>query len=506
MGTNHSATARKIEPDDQGDAVISDSAKPCKSRKSRFKPKSFLGLVLIGFAFVAIPLIIALVYSATRIDQLSKLSSIAVYRATEITHGNRILIDEIKVMERSVQQALALDDTTLLEGYLLGHNKFEVIVKRMLDIASHEKQYLLLEKIRLLENGIFNQVLALNEQPQILQVLPQQFADLLVLAQKFSTNNFQLIEQSARRINDIASETRALVESELMILVPLVIFLALVFSVIIARPVRQIDQAIALMGQGKLTLPVRVNGPRNLAYLGERLDWLRLRLLKLEEQKMQFFRHVSHELKTPLTSIREGSCLLVEGVPGSLNEQQSRIANILHGNSLQLQRKIEDLLSFSALQGNVAKLVKQSVGLKEFIVAAIRAHSLPILRKQIKIYLRCPELSLECDKQKLDVILDNLLSNAVKFTPDNGQIKISAICLKREVQIDVCDSGSGVKEVDRIKIFEPFYQGHNPPHHHVRGTGLGLAISREYALEHGGNIELTQADSPGANFRLTLPI
>src|SRR5690606_12018638 len=135
-----------------------------------------------------------------------------------------------------------------------------------------------------------------------------------------------------------------------------------------------------------------------------------------------------------------------------------------------------------------------------------RAHSLPSLRKQIKMYLRCPALSLECDKQKLDVILDNLLSNAVKFTPDNGQIKISAICLKREAQIDVCDSSSGVKELDRIKIFEPIYQRDNPPHHHVRGTGLGLAISREYALEHGGNIELTQADSPGANFRLTLPI
>lgn len=222
---------------------------------------------------------------------------------------------------------------------------------------------------------------------------------------------------------------------------------------------------------------------------------------------MQFFRHVSHELKTPLTSIREGAGLLVEEVPGKLNEQQLRIAGILHNNSLQLQHKIEELLNFSALQGDMSKLVKQSVKLKEFIVAAVRAHNLSVLRKQIKIYLLCPELSLECDKQKLDVILDNLLSNAVKFTPDNGQIKISAVRLKHKIQIDICDSGPGVNEIDRIKIFEPFYQGCNLPYNHVRGTGLGLAISKEYALEHGGNIELVQIDGClGANFRLTLPL
>ncbi|MDT8363385.1 MAG: HAMP domain-containing sensor histidine kinase [Nitrosomonas sp.] len=487
METNHSAKSRNL-------------------RKNRFRPKSFLGLVLIGFAFVVLPLIAALVYNAMRIDQLTILSRNTVYRATEITHGGRTLIDESMVMDRSIQQVLALDDTALLEGYLLGHNKFEATIKHMLDIVNHEKQHLLLEKIRILENSIFNQVLALDERPQILQTIPEQFAALLALTQQFSTSNFQLIGQSIERINETAAETRALVESELLILAPLVIFLALIFSFIIARPVRQIDQAISLMGEGTLTVPVRVTGPRNLAYLGDRLDWLRLRLLKLEEQKMQFFRHVSHELKTPLTSIREGSELLAGGVSGNLNAQQSRIASILHDNSLQLQHKIEELLSYSALREDMIKLVKQPVNLNKFITAAARAHRLSILRKQIKIYLLCPELSLKCDKQKLDVILDNLLSNAVKFTPDKGDIKISATCQKNEVQIDICDSGPGVDKADSNKIFEPFYQGRNLPSNRERGTGLGLAISKEYALAHGGNINLIQTTCLGASFRLTLPI
>lgn len=505
MGMDHTATAQKMKSD-QREEVVNGTSPPHKLQKTRFRPKSFFGLVLVGFMFVALPLILALAYSATRIDKLTVISRNAVYRATEITHGSRTLIDEIMAMERSVKQVLALDDTTLLEGYLLGHNKFDAAIKHMFDVVSEQNQFQLLMQIKSQENSIFGQVLALNEQPQILQALPEQFANLLILSQQFSTNNFLLIGQSVEHINQIASETRSLVESEVVILIPLVVFLALIFSIIIAYPIRQIDQAISLMGKGKLTIPVRINGPGKLVYLGERLDWLRLRLLKLEEQKMQFFRHVSHELKTPLTSIREGSGLLVEGVSGSLNQQQSRIASILHENSLQLQRKIEDMLSFSALQGNAAKLVKQSIDVKKFIIAAIRAHDLSVIRKQIKIYLLCPELSLECDKQKLDTILDNLLSNAVKFTPDNGQIKISVTSLKVGVQIDICDSGPGVHEADRIKIFEPFYQGRNLPHHYVRGTGLGLAISREYALEHGGNVELIQADCSGASFRLTLPI
>lgn len=474
--------------------------------KPRSRPKSFLTLLLIGYSIVGLPLIVALIYSAIRIDQLANQSRDNVYQATEITNGSGLIIDEIMVMERSVQHALVLEDASLLEGYFLAHARFAKITNHLLNISTHLEQQLDLEKLRLLETSIFREILVLKQQPQDLQYLLDRFASLFMLAQEFSANSLQLIGQNVGKMSDIASQTRSLVEWELLILIPLVILMALAFSVFIARPIRHIDEAILHMGQGKLTLPIHVKGPQNLEYLGARLDWLRRRLLKLEEQKMRFLRHVSHELKTPLTAIREGVDLLAEGIPGNLNEKQQLITDILHTSSIQLQKRIEDLLSFSALQADVITLVKQRIDLREMISSVIKAQNLSILSKDIKIDSSCPEVILECDKQKLDIILDNLLSNAVKFTPIGGHIKIVAVQLGDAIQIDIEDSGPGVDNLDQEQIFEPFYQGRNTPNCHIKGTGLGLAIAKEYAIAHGGNIELVRNTSgPSARFRLTMP-
>lgn len=484
----------------------SSSERIHRKNRSRYKPKSFLALILLGFSIVGLPLISALIYSAIRIDQLSEQSRYNVYQATQITNGTGVIIGEIMAMERSVQHALVLDDATLLEGYFIAHTKFENITNHLSIISIYPEQQLPLEKLRLLETGIFREILDLKEHPQNLQYLLERFAALLDLAQEFSINSFRMIGQSVGNVSEIATQTRSLVEWELLILVPLVIFLALVFSVFIARPVRQIDEAIAQMGRGNLSRPIHVNGPQNLTYIGERLDWLRQRLLKLENQKIQFFRHISHELKTPLTAIREGADLLAEGVTGNLNRKQQLIAGILHTSSIQLQKRIEDLLNFSALQAEIITLAKQNVNLEKMINLVIQAQNLSILSKNLTINLNCPALFLECDKQKLDIMLDNLLSNAVKFSSAYGHIEITALCHENKVQIDIMDSGPGVDNADGDRIFEPFYQGRNTPENHAKGTGLGLAIAKEYAVAHGGNIELVRDTGKcGAHFRLTMP-
>jgi two-component system sensor histidine kinase GlrK len=241
-------------------------------------------------------------------------------------------------------------------------------------------------------------------------------------------------------------------------------------------------------------------------YFGERLDWMRRRLLKLEEQKTRFLQHVSHELKTPLTAMREGADLLAEGVAGQLTEEQQRIASILHSNSLQLQRRIEDLLSYSALQTEKAALLKHEANLTKILDAVLQDQNLSVMSKSLRMDLSCPELIIDCEEQKIKVIVDNLLSNAVKFSPQGGCIRIWTSETAGMAQLDIVDAGPGVDEADREKVFEPFYQGRRVLDSHVRGTGLGLSIAREYALAHGGNIELVPKAGSGAHFRLTLPV
>ena len=100
--------------------------------------------------------------------------------------------------------------------------------------------------------------------------------------------------------------------------------LAIFFAVLIARPIRQLDQAIRQMGTADFTHAIEVNGPQDLRYLGQRLEWLRSRLHELEEQQNRFLRHVSHELKTPLTAVREGAELLRDNVGGKLSPSSAR--------------------------------------------------------------------------------------------------------------------------------------------------------------------------------------
>ena len=118
------------------------------------------------------------------------------------------------------------------------------------------------------------------------------------------------------------------------------------FAVLIARPIRQLDQAIRRMGTADFTHAIEVNGPQDLRYLGQRLEWLRSRLSELEQQQTRFLRHVSHELKTPLTAVREGAELLRDNVGGKLSPEQQDIVRIVRENTLSLQKLIEDLLTY----------------------------------------------------------------------------------------------------------------------------------------------------------------
>ena len=472
----------------------------------RRDPKSFLKLILLGFALVGLPLIIALINSAFSIDRLADQSRKAVYQAAQIAHSSRALADEIAAMERAVRQAHILGDTSLLEGYFRAHNKFESMSASLSELSLQPEQKQLLTHLQTSEASIFQKVSAVRQSPEELRDLIGNFVLLRDSARTFSWVGYTLIEREVDEMQDMAGYARFTVGWQLLALIPFAILLAFFFSVRIARPIRQIDEAIRNMGQGELFKPISVEGPQDLVYFGERLDWMRRRLLKLEEQKTRFLQHVSHELKTPLTAMREGADLLAEGVAGKLTEEQQRIARILHSNSIQLQRRIEDLLSYSALQAEKAALVKQEANLTKILDAVLHDQNLVILSKGLRIDLSCPEFVIDCDEQKIKVIIDNLLSNAVKFSPSGGCIRIWTSKTAGVVQLDMVDAGLGVDEADREKVFEPFYQGRRILDSHVRGTGLGLSIAREYALAHGGNIELIPKIGVGAHFRLTIPV
>src|SRR5205085_5104009 len=196
--------------------------------------------------------------------------------------------------------------------------------------------------------------------------------------------------------------------------------LALGLTRYIGRPIAQIDSAIRQLGGADFSKPIAVRGPEDLRYLGRRLDWLRRRLEEFETQKNRFLRHVSHELKTPLTALREGAELMHDEVAGPLVPAQRQVVGIMRDNSVKLQRLIEELLDYQRALHAAASLKVRPVVLDALVKEAAGAHLLAAQGKGLRLLLEAQPAMVDADPEKLRSIVDNLLSNAVKFTPQGG--------------------------------------------------------------------------------------
>ena len=279
-----------------------------------------------------------------------------------------------------------------------------------------------------------------------------------------------------------------------------------VFTYLFGRPIRAIDRAISELGRGTFSRPIAIRGPADLERLAAQLEWLRGRLLDLAQEKNRFLRHMSHELKTPLANIREGTELLMDGAVGELQSSQREVTAILRENGMKLQRLIENLLSFSAWQAKSVGLEISEFKLRPLIKSVLENQQLTLVAQRVRLDVQVEDLTPLADRGKVRLILDNLLSNAIKFTPRGGTISIHARSEREQLVLDVMDSGPGIPAEERNRIFEAFYQGKTPQGGHVKGTGIGLSVVTEFVNAHGGSIEILEAKAGGAHFRVRLPL
>ncbi|MGZ5573267.1 MAG: HAMP domain-containing sensor histidine kinase, partial [Usitatibacter sp.] len=313
----------------------------------------------------------------------------------------------------------------------------------------------------------------------------------------------QVIDEGIEQLRTQAVQSRNKVFWLMIALIPTAVVLIASFTFLISRPIRQVTESIRGLGDGQFARPIRIEGPGDMVRLGAQLDWLRERLVTLEAQKTRFLQHMSHELKTPLTALREGSDLLYSGVVGNLNAEQREIARILQENSIELRKLIEGLLNYSAVHAQASYLDAKIVALREVVRRVVNDRKLPIVAKGIRIELNCENVAAYCDEEKIRIVLDNLLSNAVKFSPERGLISIKLYKEHGDAVFEVADEGPGIPEPEREKVFEAFYRGTDTPIAAIKGSGLGLSIVKEYVTLHRGRIEVLEG--PGAHFRIRFP-
>jgi two-component system sensor histidine kinase GlrK len=468
-------------------------------------PSSFLKLLLIGFALAMLPLLFAFGNAALYLDRLAEQSRNTVYQAVEATRASRALSEQLTIMERSVRQYLVLGDTALLENYRAAHRQFTSAVLTLQALPLDRDQRQRLESLSKMELAQHDRITTKMPQDDSSAPVVVEFIELSDRAQAILSASNQLIDRESAVLVQTAERAQKVMLWQISTLIPVALLVAIAITLLLARPIRRMDSAINRLGEGKYDETIAIDGPGDLRRLGERLEWLRTQLSDLEEQKKRFLRHVSHELKTPLTSIREGSELLAEQVGGSLSPQQREIAMILRDNSLRLQKMIENLIDYTAVQFRKPTLLVEHIAGKPLVLEALSAHALTLDTKQISIVTELADMTLEGDRKKLLTVIDNLISNAAKYTPRDGRIRISLTRDGSRALLQVSDSGPGIAPYDREHLFDPFFRGSSGHDSHVSGSGLGLSIAREYVAAHGGTITLLPSNS-GALFRVTLPL
>lgn len=472
----------------------------------RKTPTSILKLALIGYSIVVVPLIVALLSTIVQVDRLSAQIEGSVYNAAESVETSRILLSQVIALERSAQQYLVLQDPTVFERYEEQRKQLYEIVADLSGLGLNRETRDRLMLVAGTEQELYDR---LRGHPPVDDVnIEAALKQLPPLAELARPMPFEIGQAIARQTDAVRQQAYALGELllwEALALIPLAVVLAIGFSLLIARPLRQISGGIRKLGDGNLLQPIQISGPQDIRDLGERLEWLRNRLQQLEHQKTMFLRHVSHELKTPLTAIREGVELLNDGVVGNVTPDQAEVIGILRTSSRQLQGQIENLLKFNMALAERNLAGPEPIRLERLFIEVIRNQALALRARSVNIDRQFTPTEICGNPELLRTVIDNLLSNAIKYSPIGGTIRIRLEHDDKSATFGVEDEGPGIDATERDKVFDAFYQGRSAPGGHVRGTGLGLAISERYVKLHNGRIEILDA-ARGAHIRVTLPL
>lgn len=228
---------------------------------------------------------------------------------------------------------------------------------------------------------------------------------------------------------------------------------------------------------------------------------------KLDRMRRDFVANVSHELKTPLTSIKSYTETLLDG---GIDDQDTvqQFLNVIDGEADRMARLVRDLLQLSTFDAKTAHLHFEEHDLLHLIRQCIKKLETVYQPKQqvIKINAQASTLLAQFDYDRMEQVLINVIGNAIKYTPEAGKISIYVSKLPKELVLRVCDNGMGIPEKDLSRIFERFYRVDKARSRALGGTGLGLSIARQFVEAHGGTISIESTVEIGTTVTIRLPV
>jgi len=463
--------------------------------------------MLVGLVFIAGPLLVAILSAVLQMRDLSDTGQKIVIQGVTGARASQALFGQIASLERTARLYQVLNDPKLLDLYATQDEHLSATREQLHSLTTGEAG-LTLDQLGRLQQSIRATVMSTpaGSGAAAASDLSSRFTQLGALVERIAEQSNAQVDAEVKALEARTLEARKRLLWEAALLLPLAIVAVFVLTVGVGRPLRQLDRAISELGKGTFTNPIVVAGPHDLERLGGQLEWLRQRLLELAHERNRFLRHMSHELKTPLANIREGTELLMDGAVGELDSNQREVAAILRENGIKLQRMIENLLSFSAWQTSSIGLEATEFRLRPLVKQVLENQQLTILSQRVRLDVRVEDLTLVADRGKIRLILENLVSNAVKYSPKGGTIHLQACAAGPQLVLDIADGGPGIPLEDRSHMFDAFYTGRAARSTAVKGTGIGLSVVLEFVAAHGGTVQIVDGEFPGAHFRITMPM
>ncbi len=463
-----------------------------------FQPASLRQFILLSFFLALIPLVVLLWQSNSALSAVSRYAvaeaetSVGSVKVTE--NMQNVVID----IERAVRQFSILRTEALSHLAVTHISNYQ----QMLDTLcqSLNAKNLCEQQQRQVEVllQIYLQSSIEDLSPLLLQIRQQQA--------QLTEQTWNLLEVRLQAQQSYVVATQNQLAWQSVALVILTLLLVLWASARIASPIKQLDTMIRSIGQASHHFPnEKVEGPRELIELGEQLRWLASRLQQLEALRLILLRHASHELKTPLSSIKEGCALLSEQVVGMLNPQQKEVVTLLSGSADRLSQLTEQLLDYNRLLQQ-AKPEFAWHDSQQLLQSCFNDHALSLQQRQQYIELDCQLPRIYTDTMLFRRILDNLINNAQAYGGQASPVWVVLRPHDKFLLLDVANNGTPIPAEMRAKLFEPFQRGTAPRFDAIQGSGLGLSIVADCARLLGGLAEIVDVNYADVCIRIRLPM
>jgi len=282
---------------------------------------------------------------------------------------------------------------------------------------------------------------------------------------------------------------------------------AFVLSIVLTRPVRRLKRATEEVALGIFDRKVPVGAKDEIGDLGASFNRMAEKLRALDELREEFIAYVSHELKTPLTSLKEANALMLEQIAGPITERQRQLLGIIQEDGQKIERLIAEMLELSKMEAGMMSFNLVPESFQGIAERAITEMSPVAEKRQVSLVAMGAEVApVVADRTRVRQVITNLISNAIKFSPPKSTVTIGWQRQDRQLVCSVTDTGPGIPLDAREVIFEKFHQLAPSALSGMCGSGLGLPIARNILTAHGGEIWVTCPAQGGSTFQFSLPL